>query len=92
MQKYFKDRCAKNDFWVPISPLFSHKRFRRGHNIFLRENNIVKTDPSNVSELFNDYFSRVATDIVFDDGIISTGDAVDNHNSHPSAWNTTNIP
>ena len=77
MQKYFKDRCAKNDrnFWATISPFFSDKRFRNGHNIFLRENNNVETDPSNVSELFNDYFSRVATDIGFDDGITSTSDA-----------------
>ena len=45
--------------------------------------NNVETDPSNVSELFNDYFSRVATDIGFDDGITSTSDAVDKYNSHP---------
>ena len=80
MQKYFKDRCAKN-FWATISPFFTDKRFRNGHNIFLRENDNVETDPSNVSELFNDYFPWVATDIGFDD-ITSTSDAIDKHNSH----------
>ena len=36
------------------------------------------------SELFNDYFSRVAMDIGFEDRITSTSDAVDKHNSHPT--------
>ena len=82
---YFKDHCAKNDrnFGATISPFFLDKRFRNGNNIFLRENNNVETDPSNVSELFNDYFSRVATDIGFDDGITSTSEAVDKQNSDP---------
>ena len=34
--------------------------------------------------LFNDYCSRVAMDIGFDDRITSTSDAVEKHNSHPS--------
>ena len=80
--------CEK---WPTISPFFSDKRFRNGHNIFLRENNNVETDPSNVSELFNDYFPRVATDIGFDDGITSTSDAVDKNNSHPSVMKIRQI-
>ena len=86
MQKYFKEHCSKHDrnFWATISPFFSDKRLRNGHNISLRENDNVETDPCNVSELFNDYFSRVAMDIGFDDRITSTSDAVDKHNSHPS--------
>ena len=71
-------------FWATISPFFSDKGLRNGHIISLRENDNVETDPSNVSELFNDYFSRVAMDIGFDDRIISTSDAVDKHKSHPS--------
>ena len=86
MQKYFKEHCSKRDrnFWATISPFFSDKRLRNGHNISLRENDNVETDPSNVSELFNDYFSRVTMDIGFDDRITSTSDAVDKHKSHPS--------
>ena len=86
MQKYFKEHCLKHDrnFRATISPFFSDKRLRNGHNISLRENDNVETDPSNVSELFNDYLSRVAMDIGFDDRISSTSDAVDKHNSHPS--------
>ena len=68
--------CSKK-FWATISPFFSDKRLRNGHNISLRENDNVETDPSNVSELFNDYLSRVAMDIGFEDRITSTRDAVD---------------
>ena len=78
--------CSKHDknFWATIRPFFSDKRLRNGHNISLRQNDNVETDPSNLSELFHDYFSRVAMDIGFDDRITSTSDAVDKHNSHPS--------
>ena len=35
IQKYFKDRCAKNDrnFWATLSPFFSDKRFRDRQNM-----------------------------------------------------------
>ena len=61
-----------------------------GGNISLRENDNVETDPSNVSQLFNDYFSWVAMDIGFDDRITSTSDAVDKHNSHRVLWKYDN--
>ena len=59
-------------FWATISPFFSDKRPRNGHNISLSENDNVETDPSNVSKLFDDYFSRVAMDIGFYDHITTT--------------------
>ena len=56
MHKYFREHCSKNyrNFWATISPFFSDKRLRNWYDISLRENDNVETDPSNVSELFND--------------------------------------
>ena len=71
-------------FLATISPFFSYKKLRNGNNISHREHHNVETDLSNVSELFNDYFSRVEMDIEFDDSITSTSHAVEKHNSHPS--------
>ena len=45
MQEYLQDLCDKNDFWASINPFFSDKRFRNGHNIFIRENNKVVPIP-----------------------------------------------
>ena len=67
-----------------ISPLITYKRFRNANDIILRENDNIVTDPSRVSELFNDYFSSVATDMGFDDCVTSVSDAVAKHISHPS--------
>ena len=51
----------------------------------------METDPSNISKLFNYYFTWVAADIGFEDGITSTNDAVDKHNSHPSVMKIQQI-
>ena len=50
--------------------ILSHKHFE-----VVRENENVETDPTNVSELSNNYFSRIPTDIGFDDRITSASDA-----------------
>ena len=86
MRTYFKEHCSKHDknMWVTISPFFTGKRFRNANNIILCENDNIVTDPSRVSELFNDYFSSVAMDIGFDDCVTSVSDAVAKHISHPS--------
>ena len=86
MRTYFKENCSKHDknFWATFSPFFTDKRFRNANNLILRENDNIVTDPSRVSELFNDYFSSVAMDIGFDDCVTSFSDAVAKHISHPS--------
>ena len=86
MRTYFKEHCSKHDknFWATISPFFTGKRFRNANYIILRENDNIVTDPSRVSELFDDYFSSVAMDIGFDDCVTSVSDAVAKHISHPS--------
>ena len=86
MRKYFEDKCSKQDrhFWKTISPFFSDKRFRNGRNIALSENDNIVNDPLTVAEIFNDYFSTVATDIGFDDRIESAIDAINKHSTHPS--------
>ena len=60
------------------------KRFRNGRNIALSENDNIVNDPLTVAEIFNDYFSTVATDIGFDDRIESAIDAINKHSTHPS--------
>ena len=62
-----KENCSKHNdknLWATSSPFFTDKRFRNANNIILRENDNIVTDPSRVSELFNDCFSSVAMDIV----------------------------
>ena len=86
MRTYFKENCSKHDnnFWAIISPFFTDIRFRNANDIILHENDNIVTDPSRVSELFNDDFSSVAMDIGFDDCVTSVSDAVAKHISHPS--------
>ena len=43
----------------------------------------MATHTSSVSDLFNDYFSRLAMDIGFDYCVIFVSDAVAKRNSHP---------
>ena len=86
VRAYFKENCSKHDknFWATTSPFVTDKRFRDANNIILRESDNIVTDPSRVSELFNDYFYSVAMDIGFDDCVTSISDAVGKHISHPS--------
>ena len=55
---------------------------RKQCKIYFREHDNVETDPNDTSELFNDYFSRLAMGIGFYNGITSTSDAVEKHNFH----------
>ena len=37
-----------------------------------------------MAEIFNEFFTTVASDIGFDDEVSSTGDAIRRHKDHPS--------
>ena len=86
MSKYFDNKCRKQDksFWQTISPFFSDKKFRNRNNIILRENDNTIVDSSEISEVFNDYFSSIASIIGFPDDYLSASEAIAVYQNHPS--------
>ena len=67
VQKYFYERCAggpkSSDFWPTIKPFLSSKGVKTNNSITLSENNDIVNDPKKVSEIFNDFFIKVAKNI-----------------------------
>ena len=57
--------------YVVKKTFISDKKYRNGGNITLNENGETITDASRVSEIFNDFFVNVATDISFNDDVVS---------------------
>ena len=62
----------------------SDKRYKNGNSIILNEKDAIVNDPAQVAEIFNDFFTTVASGIGFDDTIISAADAIHKHKEHPS--------
>ena len=50
----------------------------------LKENESIFTDPKEVSEIFNDHFVNVASEIGFSDAISSVDKSIQTHSNHPS--------
>ena len=86
LKNYFGTHCIKHDknFWKVISPFMSDKRYKNGNSIILNEKYAIVNDPAQVAEIFNDFFTTVASGIGFDDTIISAADAIRKHKEHPS--------
>lgn len=86
MSKYFSKNCSKHDktFWQTISPFMTDKKFRNGNSIILNENDETVVEAKKVCNIFNDYFSSIASTIGFSDEITSTVDALEKHKNHPS--------
>ena len=86
LTRYFAKQCEKHDkhFWHTVSPFMSDKKYRNGGNISLNENGETITDASRVSEIFNDFFVNIATNIGFNDDMVSASDAISKHHEHPS--------
>ena len=84
--KYFENNCAKQDrtFWRTISPFFSDKKFRNGNHTILREGEDTIVDSNEVAEIFNVYFSSIASKIGFQDQHSTTEEAILAHDDHPS--------
>ena len=62
----------------------SDKKFRNGGGIILEEGEETISEASKVSEIFNDFFISVASEIGFDEDIVSVTDAINEYNTHPS--------
>ena len=71
-------------FWRTVSPFMSDKSSRNGNNIILQEDDQTIVDDKQISEIFNDFFSNIASTIGFDDSITSTTDSILKHKNHPS--------
>ena len=84
--KYFENNCAKQDktFWRTISPFFSDKKFRNGNHIILRECESTIVDSGEVAEIFNAFFSNIASEIGFQDQHSTAEEAISAHENHIS--------
>ena len=61
----------------------SDKRYKNGNiSIILNEKDTNVNDPSQVAEIFNYFFTNVASGIGFDDTIVSAADAIRKHKEH----------
>ena len=83
---YFSKNCSKpnNSFWKTVSPFFTNKKAGAHGNIAISENDVTVTDPTKVSEIFNNHFVTVANNIGFDDTYISVDHALEKHSNHTS--------
>ena len=65
IKEYFDDRCQGdtngNMFWQTIRSFLSNKGCSSQNTIVLRELNDIKTNPSEVCEIFNAHFINVAS-------------------------------
>ena len=86
MARYFSQNCNKRDktFWNTVSHFMTNKKFRDGSNIILNEGDRIINENGEVADIFNDFFSNVASTIGFEDAISSTKEAIDKHKTHPS--------
>ena len=84
--KYFENNCAKQDrtFWSTISPFLSDKKFRNGNYTILREGEDTIVDSNEVAEIFNVYFSSIASERGFQDQHSTTEEVILAHDDHPS--------
>ena len=71
---YFRQRTQNindKDFWKVLKPFFSEKSKQGNENIILRESNALITDPSDVCNTFNTFYTTAAENIGFPDSIPS---------------------
>ena len=52
--------------------------------IIVKEGDETITDNHQIANIFNNYFSNIASNISFNDDITSAGDAIIDHQNHPS--------
>ena len=66
INKLFKERCnggSRNaKFWETVKPYFTRKGSVK-RNIMLCENNEIRTDTTQICEIFNEYFVKIGSDI-----------------------------
>jgi len=65
LRSYFLKKCkggtSNKHFWNTIKPFVSHKLKSR-HNIILREQDNIVTDPKRICNIFCDFFSNIGSD------------------------------
>ena len=93
-RKYFAERCdggPKNQhFWSTIKPFVSSK-YRKSDDIILEENGMIISEKEHVADIFNNYFSKIAEGLGFNDPIPNDYhdddvllSAIKRYDSHPS--------
>ena len=84
--KYFENNCSKQDktFWRTISPFFSDKKFPNGNHTILREGDNTVVNSDEVAEIFNAYFSSIASEIGFNDEHATPDEAISAYHNHSS--------
>jgi hypothetical protein len=94
LKGYLLKRCEggnqSHTFWETIKPFMSDKCIEHGSYILLKEGDSIINDQNQVCEIFNSYFSNVATDIGFQDCLPNDIkptmilDIIEKHKHHPS--------
>ena len=78
---YFRERCEggpKNQsFWKTIKPFISDNSSFNTNKIILHEGDTIINDTGEICEIFNNYFTSVASNIGFDDTIPTDFDTDD---------------
>ncbi len=82
LRDYFTEKCTTDngpskEFWSTVKPFFS-KKGKQNETIQLDVNGQIISDPLEVAEAFNTYFTNVAKDIGTDSPYINN---IDNHPS-----------
>ena len=62
----------------------SDKKYRNGNSVILCEDNETVNDEVKVANIFNEYFSTIASSIGFSDALCDTESAIRKHAAHPS--------
>lgn len=67
IRHYFQEKCGEeaqnNDFWKTVKPFLSNKNAGSQEPITLLNNNKLISDPVEVAEQLNDYFTNIASQI-----------------------------
>lgn len=88
IKKYFEEKCKEStknkDFWKAIKPIFSKSK-TKSDNIPLREHNKIITDCNEVCHIFNEFFSKIGSDIgTPEDNNKPIEDIIAGYDQHPS--------
>ena len=86
LQAYFSKNCTTKNksFWSTVKPFMTDKNVKKHENIILRKSEQIVVNNKEVADIFNQYFSTVASTIGFPDGIESATKAIAKHQNHPS--------
>ena len=71
-------------FGAPFRRFFSDKKFPNGNHTILREGDNTVVDSDEVAEIFNAYFSSIASEIGFNDEHATPDEAISAYYNHPS--------